>query len=79
MKCLGVLQSGKAARLVPKEDATRAFHATLMEAMKDTVWMTGYSSWYLDEHGVPITWPWSAKRFHKDMRKPDWSEFELRG
>ena len=33
----------------------------------------------MSEQGVPITWPWSAKRFHKDMRKPDWSEFELRG
>jgi cation diffusion facilitator CzcD-associated flavoprotein CzcO len=78
LKLLRLLQRGEVAQVVPRADATRAFHATLLEAMQDTVWVTGCQSWYLDDQGVPITWPWSAARFHRDMRRPDLSEFELR-
>ena len=46
--------------------------------MKGTVWVTGCTSWSLDEEGVPISWPWSAKRFHKELRKPNFDDFELR-
>jgi hypothetical protein len=77
LKCVEVLRQGKARSLAPRVDATNAFHARLLEAMKGTVWVTGCNSWYLDEDGVPITWPWSAKRFHQDMSKPKLSEFEL--
>ncbi len=45
--------------------------------MKGTVWVTGCNSWYLDEDGVPILWPWTAQRFHKDTRRPDFAEFDL--
>jgi cation diffusion facilitator CzcD-associated flavoprotein CzcO len=78
LKLLLLLQRGEAAQIVPRADATREFHAALLEAMKDTVRVTGCQSWYLDEQGVPITWPWSAARFHRDMRRPKLAEFELR-
>ena len=47
--------------------------------MGGTVWVTGCNSWYLDEQGVPNTWPWSAGRFHKEMRKPRLDDFVLHG
>ncbi len=77
MKCIQPLRDGTAATIAPDPEATKRFHASLLDAMQDTVWVTGCNSWYLDEDGVPITWPWSASRFHKDMRKPDFSEFQL--
>jgi cation diffusion facilitator CzcD-associated flavoprotein CzcO len=77
MQCLELLRTGKAVSIAPNAEATVAFHATLLEAMEDTVWVTGCNSWYLDEDGVPITWPWSAGRFHKDMRRPNLREFDL--
>ncbi len=78
MQCIRPLREGRCTAIAPHAEATRKFHASLLEAMKGTVWVTGCNSWYLDEDGVPITWPWSARRFHKDMRKPNWSELELR-
>ncbi len=78
MQCIRPLREGRCTAIAPNAEATRKFHASLLEAMKGTVWVTGCNSWYLDKDGVPITWPWSARRFHKDMRKPDWSELELR-
>jgi cation diffusion facilitator CzcD-associated flavoprotein CzcO len=78
MRCIRMLRRGRAKALAPRREATERFHASVLEAMKDTVWVTGCNSWYLDADGVPNTWPWTAKRFHKDMRRPDLSDFELR-
>ncbi len=75
--CIRRLQGGDVAALSPSEEATRRFHAALLDAMQDTVWVTGCNSWYLDADGVPNTWPWTAKRFHKEMRRPDFADFEL--
>jgi len=77
LRCVQLLQQGKAQAMAPKPDATAAFHATVLEAMEDTVWVTGCNSWYLDDQGVPNTWPWTAKRFHRDMREPKLADFEL--
>jgi cation diffusion facilitator CzcD-associated flavoprotein CzcO len=77
LRCVRLLQRGKAKTLAPTAEATEAFHATVLAAMKDTVWVTGCNSWYLDDQGVPNTWPWTAKRFHQDMRKPVLADFEL--
>ena len=77
LHCIRLLRKGKARALSPKPEATRAFHAKLLEAMKDTVWVTGCNSWYLDKDGVPNTWPWTASRFHKEMRRPNLGDFVL--
>jgi hypothetical protein len=77
MQCIGLLRKGEARALAPTQQATESFHENLLEAMGDTVWVTGCNSWYLDEQGVPNTWPWSAGRFHKEMRKPRLDDFEV--
>ena len=78
MQFVAMFQQGKFSEVVPTPEATRKFHESLLAAMKDTVWVTGCGSWYLDADGVPITWPWTAARFRKDLRRPDLSEYELR-
>jgi cation diffusion facilitator CzcD-associated flavoprotein CzcO len=78
LRLVELLRRGKAVSIAPSRSATEAFHARLLEAMKDTVWVTGCNSWYLDEDGVPITWPWSARRFHRDMRRPRLADWDLR-
>ena len=45
---------------------------------KNTVWVTGCRSWYLDDRGIPATWPWSFDRFRAEMREPALANFELR-
>lgn len=78
MKCIGLIEKGKVKEMAPSGEATAAFHAALLEAMKDTVWVTGCNSWYLDDQGIPNTWPWSAGKFHTDMRRPNLDDFVLR-
>jgi cation diffusion facilitator CzcD-associated flavoprotein CzcO len=78
MDCIHRLEQEEEGRsLAPKPEAAQAFQASLREAMKGTIWVTGCNSWYLDPDGVPTLWPWPAKRFHQVMRHPDFADFEL--
>ena len=77
-QCIRMFHEGRFATLTPKEEVTRKFNESLVAAMKDTVWVSGCQSWYLDKDGVPATWAWTAERFHQDLREPDLNEFDLR-
>ncbi len=77
MDCIRKLGCEEGKALTPKRDAADVFQAELREAMKDTVWVTGCNSWYLDAQGTPTLWPWSARRFHQVMRHPRFADFEM--
>lgn len=59
--------------------ATHAAHADYeqrrLAAARGTVFGSGCSSWYLDQEGVPLTWPWSYDAFADAMAKPVPSEY----
>jgi len=61
----------------PREDATERFNAEMLANMKSTVWTTGCKSWYLDEKGVPGSWPWTATKFRNDLQDPRLQEYEI--
>ncbi len=67
-----------AVRSARPTEATEAFEASRVEAAEKTVWVTGCMSWYLDDRGVPATWPWPFDRFRAEMRAPDLAAFEQR-
>lgn len=62
--------------IAASESATRAFDAARVEAAKSTVWTTGCRSWYLDDRGIPATWPWTFDRFREEMAKPRFEAYE---
>ena len=35
------------------------------------------TSWYLDDMGTPILWPWPPRRFAKALSEPILSDFDL--
>jgi hypothetical protein len=48
-----------------------------VETAKNTVWVTGCRSWYLDDRGIPAVWPWSFDRFRDEMSKPKLEHYDL--
>ena len=62
--------------------ATRAAMDTLetecVAAAQNTIWGTGCNSWYLDDRGIPATWPWSFARFREEMSAPKVEAYDLR-
>jgi cation diffusion facilitator CzcD-associated flavoprotein CzcO len=67
---------GHCREISPSPEATEAFEAQRVEAAKHTVWSTGCRSWYLDDRGVPATWPFPFSRFREEMAAPDLAAYE---
>ena len=78
MQLVERLRSGECREISATREAMDAFEAVRTEAAKKTVWVTGCRSWYLDDRGIPATWPWSFARFREAMREPALANFELR-
>ena len=70
------LRGGRYREISPREEATRAFEAERSEAARHTIWGTGCRSWYLDDRGIPMSWPWTFDRFRAEMATPRWDAYE---
>jgi cation diffusion facilitator CzcD-associated flavoprotein CzcO len=55
-----------ATRIEVRGATAEAFDRELRAALKDTVWHTGCTSWYVDENGNdPNQWPWLWSQYRK--------------
>jgi len=71
------LAAGPCREICATQAATERFEAARVEAAKNTVWVTGCRSWYLDDRGIPAVWPWSFDRFREEMARPRFEDYEL--
>jgi cation diffusion facilitator CzcD-associated flavoprotein CzcO len=78
LRWIGELRSGRLRHAAPTPAATEEFNAALREALPDTVWATGCTSWYLDADGRPELWPWSPARHRAMLRDPVAAHFARR-
>ncbi|HTO05552.1 MAG TPA: NAD(P)/FAD-dependent oxidoreductase [Myxococcota bacterium] len=69
LQLVGRLRPGGA--LAPSADVAEAFEAARTQAAKGAIWSTGCKSWYLDDRGVPASWPWTFDRFRQEMARPN--------
>lgn len=72
------LARGAYREVSPTVAAMDAHEAARVEAAQRSIWVTGCQSWYLDDRGVPATWPWTFDRFREVMAAPDPEAFEYR-
>ncbi|MGO9875436.1 MAG: flavin-containing monooxygenase [Acidimicrobiia bacterium] len=78
MQLIDRLRNGECREISASRQAMDEFETARTEAAKKTVWVTGCRSWYLDDRGIPATWPWSFDRFRAEMRAPQLANFEQR-
>lgn len=79
LQLVDLIRSGRCRAISPTESATARFDAERVEAAKKTVWTTGCRSWYLDDRGIPATWPWTFDRFREEMATPKLAAYEQVG
>jgi cation diffusion facilitator CzcD-associated flavoprotein CzcO len=77
MQLIERLRRDECREVSASREATARFEADRVEAAKKTVWVTGCHSWYLDDRGVPVAWPWSFNRFWEVMACPAVADYEL--
>jgi cation diffusion facilitator CzcD-associated flavoprotein CzcO len=78
LQLVDLLASGRCRDVAADAEATARYEAERVEAARNTVWVTGCRSWYLDDRGVPAAWPWRFERFREAMAGPRLEDFELR-
>ena len=66
------------ARGLRDAEAMAKFEAERVAAAKHTIWATGCRSWYLDDRGVPASWPFTLDRFRAEMAAPKLEAYDLR-
>ena len=78
MQLVERLRSGECREIsaTPRRDG--AARGRARRSRENTVWVTGCHSWYLDDRGIPATWPWSFDRFRAEMHAPHAAAFEYR-
>lgn len=73
-----LLREGTCREISASAEAMEEFEAARTDAARNTVWVTGCKSWYLDDRGIPAVWPWSFDRFRQEMRVPALENFDCR-
>jgi hypothetical protein len=78
LQLVGRLRAGECREISATQEAMEHHEAARVEAVKNTVWVTGCRSWYLDDRGIPAVWPWSFDRFRAEMKAPKPAAYEYR-
>jgi cation diffusion facilitator CzcD-associated flavoprotein CzcO len=73
------LDRAEADRIELRRETHDAFHRELRDALRETVWHTGCTSWYVDENGNdPNQWPWLWSAYRKRTATIEPGAYELR-
>jgi hypothetical protein len=72
------IRSGECREVAPTQAATDRLEEERVAAAKNTIWSSGCRSWYLDDRGVPASWPFTFERFRQEMAAPKLDAWELR-
>lgn len=62
----------------PTLEATEAFYEEVNEALGTTLWTSGCNSWYLNEDGRPILWPWRLEELTRRLTQIVESDFHIK-
>ncbi|GAA6152916.1 NAD(P)/FAD-dependent oxidoreductase [Pseudoteredinibacter isoporae] len=60
-----------------KQTAVEEFNQRMKEGIKKTTWVGGCQSWYQDEDGDPILWPFTWKQWCDEMAQVDYGDLSL--
>ena len=77
IQLIDVLRPDVCRSVCASAEAATRFEAQRVQAAKNTVWVTGCRSWYLDDRGIPAAWPWSFNRFEEAMARPELADYDL--
>jgi cation diffusion facilitator CzcD-associated flavoprotein CzcO len=80
LAALHELERAAARRIEVRREVAERFERELREALRGTVWHTGCTSWYLDEHGNdPNQWPWLWSTYKRRTSRLDPGAYEIGG
>jgi cation diffusion facilitator CzcD-associated flavoprotein CzcO len=78
LAALAAMERAHARRIEVRRAAADEFDRTLRAALAGTVWHTGCTNWYVDEHGHdPNQWPWLWSTYRRRTAQIAPNAYEL--
>jgi cation diffusion facilitator CzcD-associated flavoprotein CzcO len=78
LAALRELDRRDARRIELRRQAAETFDRELRAALRETVWHTGCTNWYVDENGNdPSQWPWLWRQYRKRTAELEPDAYEL--
>ena len=78
ISALDELARSRTDRIEVRASAADRFDGELRAALRDTVWHTGCTSWYVDENGNdPSQWPWLWSTYRRRTAQVDRTAYEV--
>lgn len=77
LQCIEKIHHSDIQHITPKTNVTKSFTTDLEDAFEGTVWVTGCNSWYLDQDGIPATWPWAPSVFRTMLKNLDLNDYDV--
>ena len=78
MGLIDELAAGRCTEICATQAAMDAHEEARVAETSHTIWVTGCKSWYLDDRGIPATWPWPFEDFRTAMAAPDLAAYDRR-
>lgn len=69
---------GRFATAAPSQAATQRFDERLNRDTPSTIYVTGCSTYQLDEKGRPFLWPDTPSAYRELIREPVLGDFDMR-
>ena len=77
-EAVGLLRRTRGRSLEVRAEAQEAYNAELRERLAGSVWESGCSSWYIDEHGLDTSnWPGSMREFRRRTARVELDAYRL--
>lgn len=77
IKLINLWREEKMNSVDAKSEAAQEFIEFIKRGLPGTVWTTGCDSWYLDEDGDPVLWPYGVDIWEKQMVEPNLDDFNF--
>lgn len=74
---IDLLEQGEYEEISASAKAMADYEERRIAAAKNTIFGSGCHSWYLDDEGIPASWPWTYDAFAEAMDQPRLADFEL--
>ena len=75
IKLIKKWQDGILKTVEPKQAAVNSYNSLIKAGFDGTAWKGGCQSWYLDNEGNPVLWPYTWKQWEKGMQEPKLIDF----
>lgn len=76
-QCIEKIEQGELKSISVKQSVADEFNEKVNGSFEGTIWISGCNSWYLDDDGLPVTWPWAPADYRSALKVLDLNDYDV--